>query len=44
MLSTVLQVVGLVLVVAAAALPSLVLGAVAFCVLYVADQAGKAGR
>lgn len=44
MLSTFLQVFGLCALVASAALPSLVLGAVAFCALYVAHEAGKAGR
>ena len=44
MLSTFLQVLGLCAVLAAAVFGSAPLAAVAFCALYVAHEAGKAGR
>lgn len=44
MLSTILEGVGLTLVIVAGSLGSLAVGSVAFVVLYVAHQAGKAGR
>ena len=44
MISTVLQVAGLALVVAAAVYASMLVGSVAFCALYLASEMNKAGR
>lgn len=44
MLSTILQGVGLALVVAAGVYASVLVGSLAFVALYVASEAGKAGR
>lgn len=44
MFSTLLQIAGLILVVAAGAYASMLVGSCAFCALYLAHEMGKAGR
>jgi len=44
MLSTILQGIGLALVVVAGVYASVLVGSLAFCALYLASEAGKAGR